>query len=240
MKKLNSFSTKILIALIFFAFSSSVIAQKDKNISIQVAPLISYMQIVYGTNTYTGLIGVNDPKLGVSSTIKFEISLNNTFSVNTGLSYQIRNNAYETGMLYDTSVTGYNTADWPYKYTHSAIYKFVGVPLGISVNYLNNSKLRIYQSFATELSFILSAKYKGSVFYKDEDTENFNYSNKDEGNNKVLYSLSSSIGICKYLNSNWAIKFEPGFNYMINHFSDDSNELKYFDFKIDVGVIYKL
>ncbi len=239
MNKLIPFSTKLLIALIFFTFSANAIAQKDKNISIQVAPLISYMQIIYGPNTYTGSIGLNDPKLGVSSTIKFEISLNNTFAVNSGLSYQIRNNSSESGMLYDTSATIYNPLRMPYKYTGSATYQYIGMPLGISVNYLNTSKLRIYQSFATELSFLLSAKYKTLQYYKDGNIENYNFDGT-EGNNKVLFSLSSSIGICKYLNNSWALKIEPGFNYMINYFLYGSNEMKFFDFKIDMGFIYKL
>lgn len=241
MKKPKFFSVNLLIILIFFAFYSNVIAQKDKNISFQVAPLLSYMQIVYGPYPNKDLSGVNDPQLGLSSTLKFEISLNKTFSVITGLSYQIRNNAYEPGIFIDTLNTIYDELHFPYKSTDCTVtYQFIGVPMGISVNYLNTSKLRIYQSFATELSFLFTARYKGLHYYKGGNIETYN-SSRVVGNNKVLFSLSSSIAICRYLNKNFALKIEPGFNYMVNYFPNGTYvKMKFLDLKVDVGIIYKL
>lgn len=241
MKNSKSFSVNLLIMLFFFTLCSNVIAQKDKNISFQVAPLLSYMHIVYGPYSNKNLSGVNDPQLGFSSTLKFEISHNKTFSINTGLSYQIRNNKYEPGIFIDTLNTIYDEQHFPYKSTDCSVsYQFIGVPIGINVNYLNTSKLRIYQSFATELSFLFTARYKGVNYYKGGNTENYNIRHV-EGNNKVLFSLTTSIAVCKYLNENFALKIEPGINYMANYFRNGTYaKMKFFDLKIDVGLIYKL
>ena len=230
----------LLLIITFFTIGSTVTAQKNKRISFQVSPLYSYLDIQYKKYAFRNNYGIEDPQSGISSAVKFEVELNNLLSVSTGLSYERRKNYYETGMLYDTIKTTMLGDPSPYKYTSSRTYDFIGIPIALHFNYLNNSKLRIYQTFGTQFSFLVSAQDQGVLYYEKGVDINFKRNDIDNKTD-VIISLSSSIGLCKYITERVAFKIEPGINYMATNFLEsDWAKRKYFDFKVDVGIVYNL
>ena len=242
MKNIKSFIRSFLLIILLFIISSTVIAQKNTRLSFQVAPLYSYMDVKYGQYANRNNPGIKDPLPGLSSALKFEVDLNNLLSVSAGLSFERRKNSYETE-LYDRSDTVriIRLGDLPpYKMTTASTYDYIGIPIELHVNYLNHSKLRIYQTFGTECSFLISAKGKGVRYYEKKGAINYT-GNAIDDKTAVIVSLSSSIGVYKYITDRVAIKIEPGINYMVNNFYESSwAKLKYFDFKVDVGIVYNL
>jgi hypothetical protein len=199
------------------------------------------MNIEFEQYSYRDLKGVNDPKTGISCAVKFEIDLNQLISFTTGLSYELRKNSYVTGMLYDTTSTIWIGGDLPpYKYASSQSYRFVGLPLGISLNYLKGTKLRIYQIFDIQLSYLLSADANGLSYYETGDIVSYKRNNAADRNG-ITASFSTSIGISRAINEKMAIKFEPGINYMINNcLKSTYAKQKFFDLKFDIGLVYNL
>ena len=220
--------------------SSTAIAQKNTRLSFQVAPLLSYMDVKYGQYANRNNPGIEDPQPGTSSALKFEVDLNNLLSISAGLSFERRKNSF-LSLLYDPSDGSIRLGDrTPYQITTASTYDYIGIPIDLHVNYLNNSKLRIYQSFGTQFSFLLSAKDKGVMYYEKQDDINYTRNAIDE-KTAVIMSLSSSLGLCNYITDRVAIKIEPGINYMATNFLEsDWAKRKYFDFKVDVGIVYNL
>lgn len=240
MKNNQSFTLLFLFVFTFISISTEVIAQKNTRMSFQISPLCSYLNADFGHDVFYVVQGIKEPQLGFSSAVKFEVDLDNRFSVSTGLTYEIRNNSYKTD-LYDTTATYQLLFPMPYHLNSEATYHFIGIPIALNVNYLKNSSLRIYQSFGTQFSFLVSSRFKGMEYWEKEGVVNYSRKGNSEDINNVIVSLSSSIAVCKYISKNIAFKIEPGVNYMVNNFWNDSfAKEKFFDLKVDVGIIYNL
>jgi hypothetical protein len=208
--------------------------------SFQISPLYSFLKADFGKDVFYVVQGIEEPQLGFSNAVKFEVDLNDRWSVSTGLSYEKRKNSYKAD-LYDTTATYQLLFPMPYHLNSEGTHHFIGLPIALHFNYLNNSSLRIYQSFGTQFSFLVASRYKGVENWKEEGDVNYSRKGNGDDRNNVIVSLSSSIAICKNNSKNVAFKIEPGVNYMVNNFLDNSfAQQKFIDLKLDVGIVYNL
>ena len=234
------FSKKCILSFILFTFLIQFVkAQNDARISVQISPLLSYLKNDYA-ESYRYYNGIETPQFGMRSVIRFEFDLDKYLSLNIGFSYEIRKNNISTGMLYDTSNASLPLLDMPYKYNSWRTYKFYGIPISFCVNYVNRSKIRIYQTFGLQLSFLLSAKYETESFYEYDLIIN-KTGNYTEYKTDNVVSVFSSIGFSRKINEKLAINFEPGFIYMINDFIErpyTKEKERFLDLKVDIGLTY--
>ncbi|NOQ24450.1 MAG: outer membrane beta-barrel protein [Bacteroidales bacterium] len=240
MEKLKYSKEFLLLLFITTILSQFVNAQNDVRISVQIAPILSYQITDYGDYSSRYNNESETPQFGIRSQVRFEFDMDKYLSLNIGFSYEIRKNSLSTGMLYDTSEATLPLLDMPYRVNSERTYKFFGIPIAFSVNYFNNSKIRIYQTFGLQLSFLLSAEYDSEGFYE------YDYIRKESGNYneyKADYIVSgfSSIGISRRLNEKLAINLEPGFIYMINEYMEmpySRKKERFLDLKVDLGLTY--
>ncbi len=236
------YSKKSLILVILFTFLIRFVnAQIDTRISVQVSPLLSYFKIDYGEAYFTDYNEIESPQLGIRSVVRFEFDIDKYLSLNLGFSYELRKNYLSTGLLYDTSNANLPLIPGPYKYNSWRTYKFYGIPISFCVNYVNNSKIRIYQTFGLQLSFLLSAKYESEIFYEYYGIKNSSGNIYTDHMADNIVSIFSSIGLRRKINEKFSISLEPGFIYMINNLLEEPHrreKAKFFDLKVDLGLTY--
>jgi hypothetical protein len=240
MKKLKYSKEFLLFFIITATLGQFVQAQNNSRITVQLAPLLSYQKTENGNYSSKYLSEIETPQLGLRSLVRFEFDIDKYLSLNIGFSYEIRKNSINMDMIYDTSDATLPVLDMPYKYNSWRTYKFYGIPVAFCVNYFNSSKIRIYQTFGYELSFLISAEYDSERFYEG------GYILKEKGSyseykTDYISSVYSSIGISRRLNEKFAINLEPGFIYMINEYIKEpfsGNKERFFDLKLDIGLTY--
>lgn len=234
----SNHSVKILLfSVLLLSFCHNANAQRNSSISIQFAPLNS--NLLYAEKVIDNQLSiVKSSKLGLASALKFEIDLNKYFSASTGFAFEIRRNNVNAVSKWDT--INYPEINFMNKFYSTETYRFIGLPISLYVNYLNNQKLRIYQTFGTQLSVLLSTYFSGKAFYRSNEFSIFNI-NRPNDNKSILVSFTSSIGFRERVGNKLAIKVEPGIMYMINSCSKRYNtKEKFFDYKVDLGLIYFL
>ncbi len=239
MKNLKTILFIILVLILNLLNTSIICAQSETRVSFQASPLYSYINMEFGKYSIKLSEGLHDPQIGFSSSLKFEKDLNELFSFNTGVFYELRKNSASSELIYDTTITFIGDPR-PYKITATQTYQFIGIPIGININYLKKTKFRIYQSIVFHLSYLLSAKTEGLRYFEDLDIVSYSVNNTNDRTD-IIISFSSSVGISKRLNEKLAIKVEPGIIYMINDCIDNSYaNQKFFDLKFDIGIVYSL
>lgn len=231
----------ILISTFLFLFaalcSSGQVATK---LSIQGSPLLSYYLVENAKANYDfkKKMKINNPRLGLSSSVRLEAEINNKIILGTGISYMMRNNSYyvmyaDTTMMPDSMHMGY-AKDFSQK------FNFIGLPVSIGIGYLNKPTLKIYQTIGIELFFLFDATSKEIVFYESFQPDEYS-TKKLNGKKDVMVSAFTSVVVAKNINSRIAIKFEPTFYFMLSNALEDDNTLeKFMDLKLDVGVVYNL
>ena len=236
-------SKKSLILVIFFTFFIQFVnAQNNTRISVQVSPLLSYFKIDYGEANFTDYNEIESPQLGMRSVVRFEFDIDKYLSLNIGFSYEARKNYLSTGLLYDTSNAYPPIIPGPYKYNSWRTYKFYGIPISFCVNYINNSKIRIYQTFGMQFSFLFSAEYESENYYKYDGIKNSSGELYTDYMADNITSIFSSIGISRKINEKFSVNIEPGFIYMINNLIDEPHrrkKAKFLDLKVDLGLTYQ-
>lgn len=140
-----------------------------------------------------------------------------SFPVSVGASLQIelvRNLNLETGLLYsylcsqsrkEPSVT--------YKYTREVHY--LGIPVGLSYNFLNNRRLDLYATAGAMVEYVVAAKATSQVLSKQGDYISSS-SNKIDTRG-VMVSFNAGVGINVHLTPTVGLYAEPGISTYLDN-----------------------
>lgn len=140
-----------------------------------------------------------------------------SFPVSVGASLQIelvRNLNLETGLLYsylcsqsrkEPSVT--------YKYTREVHY--LGIPVGLSYNFLNNRRLDLYATAGAMVEYAVAAKSTSQVL--SQDGAAISSSSNKIDTRGVMVSFNAGVGINVHLTPTVGLYAEPGISTYLDN-----------------------
>ncbi len=188
------------------------------------------------TNT---VIGLRNPyekfDIGYAFGLEFQYKFNKTFSLRTGLNYNMY--AYKSIVKYFS-----NPSNDPYIPRQSQdLYQFdiIDLPIKLGINY-SFKKMSLHGAIGLSANYYFNDKYTMRSTYSNGDV--VNSSKRIWTFNPNLLSLGSiaSIGLDYNISKLINVRFEPTFKYNLTSINDGPILTRPFSFNANFGLLFKL